>query len=174
MKKCTKCNILKHLKYYYKDKGASSGYSSACKECKKEYQRNRNSELYENLDYIEDERKRGRDKYRRLYDSGRKIFHTSSNKQDYYNKYPEKIKAHGLCFKLRKHSKGNNLHHWSYNQSDATDVIELSIKDHFKAHRFIIYDQERYMYRRYDTMELLDTKEKHFEFIMWCIQNKED
>ena len=43
-----------------------------------------------------------------------------------------------------------------------------------KAHRFIVYDQERMMYRRYDTNELLDTKEKHESFILFCIENKED
>jgi hypothetical protein len=30
------------------------------------------------------------------------------------------------------------------------------------------------MYRRIDNMELLDTKEKHIEWIEWCIKNKED
>ena len=39
------------------------------------------------------------------------------------------------------------------------------MKDHNTAHRFIIYDQERMMYRRIDTLELLDTKEKHYDFI---------
>lgn len=56
-------------------------------------------------------------------------------------------------------------HHWSYNKEHAKDVIFLSKADHYKAHRFIIYDQERMMYRRCDTLELLDTKESHLEFI---------
>lgn len=43
-----------------------------------------------------------------------------------------------------------------------------------KAHRFIVYDQERFMYRRYDTNELLYTKQKHYDFIKFCIDNKED
>jgi len=43
-----------------------------------------------------------------------------------------------------------------------------------KGHRFLVYDQERMMYRRYDTNELLDTKEIHLEFITDCIKNKKD
>ena len=43
-----------------------------------------------------------------------------------------------------------------------------------KAHRFLIYDQERMMYRRYDTNVLLDTKEAHETFIKLCIDMQED
>ena len=43
-----------------------------------------------------------------------------------------------------------------------------------KAHRFLIYDQERFMYRRYDNNMLLDTKESHEAFIRHCIEHKED
>lgn len=63
---------------------------------------------------------------------------------------------------------------WSYNDSHVLEVIELTKKHHMKAHRFLVYDQERMMYRRYDTNELLDTKEKHEQFILWCIDSKED
>jgi hypothetical protein len=43
-----------------------------------------------------------------------------------------------------------------------------------KGHRFIVYDQERKMYRRFDNNELLDNKKSHEIFIKWCIENKED
>jgi len=43
-----------------------------------------------------------------------------------------------------------------------------------KAHRFIIYDQEQMMYRRYDNNVLLDTKEAHEAFIKNCIEHEED
>ena len=70
--------------------------------------------------------------------------------------------------------EGAEKHHWSYNIEHAKDVIWLSKKDHMKSHRFIIYDQERFMYRRFDTNILLDTKESHLEFINYCILNYED
>lgn len=43
-----------------------------------------------------------------------------------------------------------------------------------KGHRFIIYDQERKMYRRFDNNILLDTKEAHYQFIQYCIATFED
>ena len=89
-------------------------------------------------------------------------------------KYPEKKLVHIKCHKLIKPFEGAEKHHWSYNIEHAKDVIWLSKKDHMKAHRFIIYDQERFMYRRFDTNILLDTKESHLEFITFCINNYED
>ena len=60
--------------------------------------------------------------------------------------------------------KGNNLHHWSYNEEHWKDVIELSVENHNIAHRYITYDQERMMYRNLSGI-LLDTKESHIEYI---------
>lgn len=39
----------------------------------------------------------------------------------------------------------------------------LSKTDHMKLHRYMVYDQERRMYRRIDGV-LLDTKDKHLEY----------
>lgn len=79
-------------------------------------------------------------------------------------KFPEKYKAIGACKKLPR-TPGFELHHWSYNKEHWKDVIHLSVKSHNLAHRFIIYDHERMMYRIAATGELLDTKERHLEFI---------
>lgn len=76
--------------------------------------------------------------------------------------------------KLVKPFDNAEKHHWSYNVEHYKDIIWLTKKQHKKGHRFLIYDQERMMYRRYDTNELLDTKESHEEFMRWCIENKED
>lgn len=85
--------------------------------------------------------------------------------QKYNKKYPEKIKAK---IKAQRNidikTKGNHRHHWSYNEEHYLDVIELSEKDHNTAHRFMIYDQERRMYRTLKG-ELLDTKEGHLLYI---------
>lgn len=60
--------------------------------------------------------------------------------------------------------KGTNNHHWSYKTEHAYDVINLSILQHAKLHRHLKYDQQFFCYRRKDTNELLDTKEKHLAF----------
>ena len=63
-------------------------------------------------------------------------------------------------------------HHWSYNIEHAVDVIWLEKTIHRKIHKFLVYDQERKMYRRYDTNLLLDTKEEHENFIKMCLAQK--
>lgn len=80
------------------------------------------------------------------------------------NKFPEKYKAIAKC-RNPPRSEGCELHHWSYNIQDWQDIIHLTIKQHNLAHRFIIYDQERMMYRIASTGELLDTRERHLDFI---------
>lgn len=82
----------------------------------------------------------------------------------YKKNFPEKYKAKCLSGHLKSKVAGNHLHHWSYCESDAKDLIELEMKEHYKLHRFIIYDQEFFKYRRIDTMELLDTKESHIAY----------
>ena len=65
---------------------------------------------------------------------------------------------------LRPETKGNQLHHWSYKPEHAKDVIELSVKEHSKIHRYMVYDQEQMMYRRVDNNVLLDTREAHIAY----------
>ena len=92
----------------------------------------------------------------------------------YTERYPEKQLARNLAQRVKPLVKGNTMHHWSYLPEFGRDVIELPFKEHKKAHRFLVYDQERMMYRRFDTNELLDTREAHEAFIFDCIKNKAD
>lgn len=81
----------------------------------------------------------------------------------YKNKYPEKYLAKNKSQRLPC-KKGNQLHHWSYNEEHYKDVIELSVSDHALLHRNMIYYQERMMYRNINGI-LLDTKESHIELL---------
>ena len=83
---------------------------------------------------------------------------------NYKNLYPEKCKARNKAQYLKKSFKENHLHHWSYNEEHYKDCIELDVKTHHLIHRFIVYDQERMMYRALDGL-LLNTKELHLEYI---------
>ena len=58
----------------------------------------------------------------------------------YRKKYPEKYAALKKTANIKAKTKGNNLHHWSYNEEHYKGVIELTVKDHNKAHRFMKYD----------------------------------
>lgn len=175
IKKCFKCSEVKVITDFYPHKQMGDGYLNKCILCAKNDEKLRQKKLRENPEYVERERKRGRDKYYRLNYKERKIDPKLKKKtmEKYIHNYPEKRIIKKYMSSLKPLIKGNNLHHWSYNLEHAKDVIELSIKDHNKAHRFLVYDQEYFMYRRNDTMELLDTREKHENYINYVIENKE-
>ena len=172
MKNCFKCNEQKDLSNFYKHKQMLDGYLNKCIECTKKDVKNRYEILAQDVNFKDKERKRGRQKYHRLY-----VGTSKANKETvlrWENKYPEKKKCSSLSSHLIKPFEGAEKHHWSYNIEHAKDVIWLTKKEHMKAHRFIIYDNERFMYRRFDTNILLDSKQSHEEFILFCIKNKED
>lgn len=171
-KTCFKCGIEKDLSCFYVHKEMGDGHLNKCIECTKLDSKNRIDKMSGNKEWKESERKRGRNKYRRLYVGTAKA-KPEVNKR-WMSKFPEKVDAKNVSSKLKKPFHNAERHHWSYNAEHLKDVIWLTKKEHMKGHRFIIYDQDRKMYRRYDNNELLDTKENHEVFIKQCIQNEED
>jgi hypothetical protein len=166
VKKCFKCLQTKPLSDYYVHKQMGDGHLNKCKDCTKADVKNHESILKQNPEYIEKERNRGREKYHRLSYRGKNKQPIEKQRQRLKNsreKFPEKHKAVSRTCKMKR-TPDHHLHHWSYNKEHYKDVIELSIKDHNTAHRFMIYDQERMMYRTLSGV-LLDTKESHLEYI---------
>jgi hypothetical protein len=184
MKKCFKCGIEKDLSEFYKHKRMGDGHLNKCKLCAKGDVKENYSKNLKDPSYMERERKRGREKYNRLYRS--KVYRVFTRTEtgiakskrecilSYIVKFPEKNKAKIACQRIKPPKTGLEKHHWSYNEEHYKDLVFITKKQHMKAHRFIVYDQERMMYRRYDTNELLDTKEKHESFIFYCIEHEED
>lgn len=172
MKQCFKCNKTKPLTEFYKHAQMADGHLNKCKDCSKKDVKDRYDALINNPSFVSKERMRGRQKYHRLYNNLKKT--NPRNNQKWLNKFPEKKKCQSLSGNLKKPFDGAEKHHWSYNIEHAKDVIWLSKKHHMKAHRFIVYDQERMMYRDCFKNILLDTKEKHQIFIENCIINEDD
>lgn len=173
MKICFKCNTEKPLTQYYKHKQMSDGYLGKCKQCTKNDTKKRVDILLNDPEWVEKEKSRHRDKYHRLeYREKHKPTPEMKKKaMDNYNKkYPEKRKVKSLCNNIKPVIKGNHLHHWSYKSIHARDVIELSVKNHNTAHRFLKYDQDTFMYKTLDGL-LLNTKELHLKYINAVIEH---
>lgn len=166
MKICKRCNIEKDLSEYYKHKLMSDGHLNICKKCKKEESADNYSINMLDPKFIEKERLRAVDKYNRLNANWKKPSKEIRAKRtnNYKKNFPEKYEASKACQKLDK-EEGFNLHHWSYNEEHYLDVIKLQIDNHYKIHKYLIYDQEHMMYRT-TTNDLLDTKNKHINYIM--------
>jgi len=169
-KVCFKCEIPLPISQFYEHSGMSDGHLNKCKECTKKEVKKRELELRNNPDWVAKEKNRGREKYHRL---GYKDLHkpTTAQKREvirrYRQKYPEKSLATRYTEIYLTKLPGINLHHWSYNQEDWLDIVELPIAEHHFLHRFIIYDQERMKYRTLEGV-LLDTKENHLQYFEEC------
>jgi len=166
MKKCKICNIEKPLSDFYKHKNCADGYLHQCIECKKNGVKERLSFLRNNIDWVEKERARGREKNVRLYRTSAKPYKPFNfTGKTWKQNYPEKANACRATQHIKTLNQNNELHHWSYHKQHLKDVIEMSDFDHKKLHTFLIYDQEFFMYRGLNNI-LLDTKEKHIEYII--------
>ena len=107
--------------------------------------------LAENINWLEKERKRGREKYKRLYSD------KSNN-----NLKPS------ICRGLRKLvnlrillDKNQELHHWNYNYPKSFYI--LNIRFHKKIHKKLKFDESTLCFYYNDV--LLDTIEKHTSFL---------
>lgn len=175
IKTCTKCKLQKDLTLFHLSKFNKIGRRPTCKECDANEQRKRMLIKLSDKDNLEKRRKYAREWSRNnkkslTEDQKRKC---ALNCRNWAKKYPEKVSA-GFSIMHFKVETGFHKHHWSYNRVHWRDIIILTEKSHKKAHRFLVYDQEQMMYRRFDNNVLLDTKERHVEFIEFCIKNYED
>lgn len=156
---CFKCGRPLPLTAFYTHPEMANGRLGKCKTCTKADTRKRKDELKADPLWVAQEKKRTREKERRLgwkrtaatYEQNR-----SHNEQQIY-RFPEKRAARIVSQHIPR-EKGTHNHHWSYNKEDASDVINLTTMQHALVHRFMTYDQARMMYRRLDGT-LIDSRE---------------
>lgn len=164
MKKCIVCNTEKKLDEFYSHKGMKDNHLNKCISCCKEQQSKRENRLKNNPDWILSERKRGREKYHRLgYKTNNKTIISRLSSRLWKTKFPEKRLAQTTASSIPC-KKGYHRHHWSYKKEHRKDIIILSPLEHGFHHRYIIYDEERSMYRELSG-KLLDTRKKYLNYI---------
>jgi hypothetical protein len=166
-KKCFKCDNILPINEFYSHKKMPDGHLNKCKQCTKNDVKKRESELKNDPEWIEKERERNREKYHRLNYKG-KYYPTTEKKREiikkFNQKFPEKYMAAKYTEIYLTKVPGFHLHHWSYNQEDWLDVIELPIKEHNLIHRNLIYIQEIMKFSTKDG-EILENKQSHLKFI---------
>lgn len=149
-KVCFKCGKEKLIDEFYEHPQMRDGHLNKCKECTRKdvhrvYEKNSQSK-----EYVEQERKRNRDKYRRLYQSlGRKSNH------------PENGNTKRLLVKRGVDCTGKEAHHWNYNMRN--DVFLLDIKAHKLLHKYLVFDKltKKFSFKG----ELINTVEEHQKVI---------
>lgn len=144
---CTQCGLEKPLSEFYKHGKMADGYMAKCKDCTKENVHKNYERKINDPEYVERERARGRDKYRRLY-AGR----VEKNHSHIENSNTRRnLKSKGVDI------EGMEVHHWDYER--RMDVFILSPRAHKLAHLNLEFDKDTKKFRYKG--ELLDTASKH-------------
>jgi hypothetical protein len=173
-KKCFKCGLEKEINAFYKHNKMADGHLGKCIACTKKDVRIRERELFKNEVWHEGEKERSRNKYHRLnYKEKHKPTRDYKRKmmKAYFDRYPEKRITHAKTNHIK--SVNGNCHHWSYNVEHAKDIFDINKKFHSMIHRYMVYDQERKMYRKASTGELIDTREKAEKYYQELLSTKD-
>lgn len=139
-KKCFKCGIIKPISEFYKHPQMADGHLGKCKCCAKEDVHNNYMRNIESVNFVEKERRRGRDKYERLYkgtglQSKTKLLMPCRDAA-------RRLRKLGYC----THEK--EAHHWNYNL--PLSVILLSRKNHSLIHKHITVNYDNgFLYNEY-------------------------
>lgn len=154
-KRCFKCGKVKPLSEFYKHSRMLDGHLNKCKDCTKKDVASNYAEKSKNEQWMEKERARGREKYKRLgyYIKGSGGNMVALNKIE--GTTSKRLRSKGYD------TKGKEAHHWNYNEPKS--VLLLSRKAHRRLHNFIIVNtNDKYCYTI--NGEKLDTLEKSLKY----------
>lgn len=159
-KKCFKCGEVKQIELFYKHPRMKDGHVNKCIDCNKKDIHEKYKENIKDEKYVEKERLRGREKYKRL-----NYVERTQYKKSYSNKTRN---IHPFFKKMNLDLKNKELHHWNY--SLKYDVFILNKKAHKLIHKTIKYDELLNCFVT-DNGLLLNSKKLHYEFILNVFKN---
>lgn len=143
---CRVCGKEKPISDFYKHK---YGHLWTCKDCYKGKVSDRIKEKSKDLNWLNKERLRGREKYHRLGYKSKKMHHPETKSVTVY------FRTRGIQL------QGCEYHHWNYNF--LHDVIVVPIGTHRKLHNLLVYDDESKCFLH--NGRLLTTKQDHINLI---------
>jgi len=166
MKKCFKCGIEKELDEFYKHPQMGDGHLNKCKECTKNDVRQDYERKSKDVEWFKRERERGREKYHRL--NYKDAERTIRRKSLFWmtNEYKGLRKWASKKIIL---TETDELHHWNYNK--IKDFFVLSKRAHKLIHKYMQVNEETGLYITKNGV-VLDTKTKHFNFILNILESK--
>ena len=168
-KKCFKCDEVKPLSEFHKHKQMADGHLGKCKVCACKDTADYTDIKKKDPVWCFKERERGRKKQRDSRESGKaKKYSYTKNWIDMVVKKKAKSASQHM-----KAASGCHKHHWSYNEIHWKDIIELTKEQHYKVHRYTVYDAERLMYRTLLGV-LLDTRERAVAYYDYIFDLKEN
>ena len=150
-KRCSACGIVKPLSEFDKTKNCLDGHYSFCKECRRERSRKHEEEKRKDPAYVDEQKRKSREKYRRNKELGRV---KPSNTPNGMN-VARQLKRRGYDMANKE------AHHWNYNLPKS--VFIMSRRAHEAIHRYMYIDYETNLSYTKDGV-LLETQEMAKDF----------
>ena len=165
-KKCFKCGRILPLSEFYKHSQMADGHLNKCKECTKRDVHNKYEDNRQDPSYMEKERARGRDKYKRLYGNFNPELFEARPKQRICERYMNANLARNAkrALLLRQPwlsmpPEITHVHHWSY--KEPYQIFVVNRLTHYRIHHLTRYVEDKDCFVDLMTGELLDTLEKY-------------